>query len=325
MPELVSIIIPAFNAGKYLDKSVESVLSQSHTNLECIIVDDGSTDDTHTVATRLTKADPRVSYQYKTNGGAASARNTGVRYAKGEWVFLLDADDWMHKDTIKIQLHNAISSGNRNKTVVYSDFEVVWQDSSGNILKTYRNMLQQMTKPQLLKRIMSYEDGPTMPLSPINTLLSKDIFIDNSYNESFGAWEEINFFIDILLMKDSSFIYAPTIASVYRIHGSNSTRNKQRMFENYIKFLMTTNKKDRSLLKDCVTIGPLLKKSVLDKDRNNFNLLVNLVKNTDVPVYIKKGGLNMNSPILWKFIYIVRSVIPARFILSYYRKLASAS
>jgi glycosyltransferase involved in cell wall biosynthesis len=320
MCELVSIIIPAFNAGKYLDESVESVLSQSHTNLECIIVDDGSTDNTHTVAARLTKKDPRVRYKFKTNGGAASARNTGVRYAKGEWVFLLDADDWMHEDTIKIQLQHAINSGNRKKTVIYSDFEVVWQDSKGNILKTYRNMLQQMTKPQLLKRIMSYVDGPTMPLSPINTLLSKDIFSSNSYDESFGAWEEINFFIDILLMTDSSFIYAPTVASVYRIHGSNSTKNKQRMFENYVKFLMTTNEKDRSLLRYCVTIGPLIKKSVLEKNRNNFNQLVKLVKKTDVPVYLKKGGLNLNSPILWKFLYILRSLIPARSVFSYYKK-----
>jgi hypothetical protein len=177
-----------------------------------------------------------------------------------------------------------------------------------------------MTKPQLLKRIMSYEDGPTMPLSPINTLLSKDIFSSNSYDESFGAWEEINFFIDILLMTDSSFIYAPTVASVYRIHGSNSTKNKQRMFENYVKFLMTTNEKDRSLLRYCVTIGPLIKKSVLEKNRNKFNQLVKLVKKTDVPVYLKEGGFNLNSPILWKFLYIVRSLIPARFIFSYYKK-----
>ena len=76
-------------------------------SFDVVFIDDGSTDNTHTVAERLTKKDPRVRYKFKTNGGAASARNTGVRYAKGEWVFLLDADDWMHEDTIKIQLQQA--------------------------------------------------------------------------------------------------------------------------------------------------------------------------------------------------------------------------
>jgi glycosyltransferase involved in cell wall biosynthesis len=89
-PGLVSVIIPTFNRGYMLGRAIESVLSQSYTDVEVIIADDGSTDDTATVARRY---GPKVRYFSQVNAGVSAARNLGLRYAQGEFIALLDSDD----------------------------------------------------------------------------------------------------------------------------------------------------------------------------------------------------------------------------------------
>lgn len=87
----VSVIIPAYNQGHYLVQAIESVLSQRYRDLEVIVVDDGSTDDTAEVANSF--SDPRISYFYQENRGLSAARNTGIRLASGRFITYLDSDD----------------------------------------------------------------------------------------------------------------------------------------------------------------------------------------------------------------------------------------
>lgn len=94
MPQVsvqVSVIIPAYNQGHYLGRAVKSVLAQTYSEWEAIIVDDGSTDDTAEVA--ATFSDPRVRYIYQENRGLSGARNTGIRHARGDYLTYLDSDD----------------------------------------------------------------------------------------------------------------------------------------------------------------------------------------------------------------------------------------
>jgi len=93
----VSVIIPAYNRGKVIERAVSSVLTQTYQNFEVIIVDDGSTDSTSNVINALVKKEQRIRYcHHLTNQGAQAARNTGIRSAKGEWIAFLDSDDeWL--------------------------------------------------------------------------------------------------------------------------------------------------------------------------------------------------------------------------------------
>src|SRR5713101_4173715 len=88
-PPLVSVIIPSYNHAQFLGQAIESVLAQSYSNFELIVVDDGSTDNTTEVARRYSP----VRYIYQENAGLSSARNSGLRQSRGEFLVFLDADD----------------------------------------------------------------------------------------------------------------------------------------------------------------------------------------------------------------------------------------
>lgn len=91
---LFSVVIPAYNYAAYLPRAIDSVLAQSGDDFEIIVVDDGSTDDTHTVGARYQQLHPeRVRYLRQDNGGPAKARNRGIEEARGDFLIFLDADD----------------------------------------------------------------------------------------------------------------------------------------------------------------------------------------------------------------------------------------
>jgi glycosyltransferase involved in cell wall biosynthesis len=98
---LVSVIIPTFNTAHYLVRSVDSALNQTYSNLEVIIIDDGSTDNTAEVVKARYSGDIRVRYLYQYNAGPSVARNRGVREARGEFVHFLDSDEFLHPTKIQ--------------------------------------------------------------------------------------------------------------------------------------------------------------------------------------------------------------------------------
>lgn len=89
----VSVIIPCYNQALFLNEALQSVLEQTHTNWECLIIDDGSTDGSKEIALKYCSLDNRFRYVYQTNAGLSSARNTGLKLSKGDFVQFLDGDD----------------------------------------------------------------------------------------------------------------------------------------------------------------------------------------------------------------------------------------
>ena len=109
---LVSIVVPCYNQSHFLDDALESVLNQSYTNWECIIVNDGSPDDTVIIAQYWVKTDVRFKYVERENGGLSRARNTGIRFSEGTLILPLDADDILHKDYLSILVPVLIQNDN---------------------------------------------------------------------------------------------------------------------------------------------------------------------------------------------------------------------
>jgi glycosyltransferase involved in cell wall biosynthesis len=118
MQDLVSVIMPAYNSGRYLAESVRSVQAQTHGHWELVVVDDGSTDDTREVVEALAATDARVRYVQRPNGGQAAARNTGLGAARGRLVAFLDADDLWLPEKLAAQLEVLEATG---VDLVYTD------------------------------------------------------------------------------------------------------------------------------------------------------------------------------------------------------------
>ena len=126
---LVSVIMPAYNAERYLADSIRSVLAQTYADWELVVVDDGSTDGTARVARGFALADERVRYLYQENGGQGSARNTGLRNSRGTLVAFLDADDLWAADKLARQVAALEESG---CDVVFSGGYIFSDDGAGD-------------------------------------------------------------------------------------------------------------------------------------------------------------------------------------------------
>ena len=97
---IVSVIIPVYQAEKYVERCVKSVINQTYKNLEIILIDDGSIDNSLSVCENLAKRDLRIRVFHQENRGVAATRNKGLEYAIGEYVYFLDSDDWIDENTI---------------------------------------------------------------------------------------------------------------------------------------------------------------------------------------------------------------------------------
>ena len=92
---LVSIIIPVYNAETTLDRCIKSIIIQTYSNFELLLINDGSTDKSADICNYYSKSDSRIININRTNGGASAARNTGLLEAKGEWIIFIDSDDYI--------------------------------------------------------------------------------------------------------------------------------------------------------------------------------------------------------------------------------------
>lgn len=108
---LVSVIIPAYNAETFLERTLRSVLTQTYLNLQVIVVDDGSQDQTAEIVRRIAQQDERVTLLQQPNAGVAAARNLGIHHAKGEFIAPIDADDLWYPDNARRQVNCLMQSG----------------------------------------------------------------------------------------------------------------------------------------------------------------------------------------------------------------------
>ena len=126
MKKRVSVIIPVYNVEKFILKTVESVMNQDYKDVEIILVDDGSPDNSAQIIDELAKRDNRIICIHKENGGVSSARNAGLKIATGEYVTFIDGDDWVEPNYISylldlVEKNNCEIGMNKNN---YSDYSM---------------------------------------------------------------------------------------------------------------------------------------------------------------------------------------------------------
>lgn len=106
MPEKVSVVVPIYKVENYLERCINSIISQSYSNLEILLVNDGSPDNCGAIAEIYAKKDSRIMVLHKKNGGLSDARNYGMRFVTGEYTLFVDSDDWLHTKMVEIAVEH---------------------------------------------------------------------------------------------------------------------------------------------------------------------------------------------------------------------------
>ena len=119
--ELVSIVVPVYNVAPYLEQCVDSLLAQTYQQLEVILVDDGSTDESGVICDRYGAADSRVKVVHRENGGLATARNSGMPEVTGKYVYFMDSDDYLDEDALKAIVEAEKQRINRYHVTIQED------------------------------------------------------------------------------------------------------------------------------------------------------------------------------------------------------------
>ena len=221
---LVSVVIPTFNYGQFVVEAVESALAQSYSPLEIIVVDDGSTDDTHE---RLKPYMSRIRYIYQVNSGLSAARNTGIQAARGEWVAFLDSDDkWHHRKT-EIQICFVLKD---------PAVRLIATTTTGDP-KAVREDIEEIHNTPLTLTLITFSD-----------LFVKNRFAPSSVLMHRSVFEEVGLFDSELRSAEDRDMWIRTASvskigridlalTYYRIHTSSMSSNARRMEENIRKML----------------------------------------------------------------------------------------
>jgi glycosyltransferase involved in cell wall biosynthesis len=199
----VSVIIPTYNRRDLVKEAVYSVLQQSFTDFEVLVIDDGSTDNTQDITKQIDNK--QVRYYYKENGGISNARNTGLSKAKGKYVALLDSDDLWPKKYLEIMLNKL--ERNPDYGMAYSSFKDIYPDGrEAEGLSPERYLSGQLT--------MNYF-GKMPCILPSATIFRKSAIEDLFFDEHLKYTEDIDFFLR--LSAKTKFLYVPDVSVTRKV------------------------------------------------------------------------------------------------------------
>jgi glycosyltransferase involved in cell wall biosynthesis len=212
MSPLVSVIIPCYNAGGFLCETIESVIAQSFTDYEIILVDDGSTDNTSEI---IKSFGAKVIAEFGTNKGASAARNQGTKLAKGKFIQYLDADDLLRNNALELRVKALTVSG---ADVAYSDWQKLEENETGEFIPS--NIIS--------KQLEQVDSDPQIAIFTDFWIPPAALLYDYQIVEKIGSWnkslpiiQDARFLLDAALVG-AKFVYVPGVQADYRVHKINS-------------------------------------------------------------------------------------------------------
>lgn len=226
--DIVSVVVPCFNAGRFIGATIESVLAQTYSSFELIVVDDKSTDDSVAVVRNYASRDPRVSLlELDSNRGAPAApRNLGVRAARGDWIAFLDADDLWHPRKLELQMLALARTGAKVCSTQMRDFK------SGDTIEFGDPTACRLRLVDLRMQLIKYRT----PTSSI--VVERDWMLSHPFNEDlqFKAREDTDCFIRVHEYVDYSVkLEFPLV--FYRLQDAQISGNKLRMVKRHLNML----------------------------------------------------------------------------------------
>ncbi len=197
----VTVVIPTYNYGRYLSETIESVLSQTYKNIELIVIDDGSTDETREVVQRFLQ----VHYFWQPNQGTGKARNKGAAVSKGPYIIFLDGDDKLHPQYVELTIKEILKDSGVGAVYTGTEF-------FGNVNK--------IELPKKIRCRFSILGGVFGQFGA--SLIRRKAFEDvGGFDEALTVYEDFDFAIKLLIKKGWKLRSVDQVLHYHRVHGKN--------------------------------------------------------------------------------------------------------
>jgi len=231
MNDLVSIVVPVYNAEKYLDKSLQSCFDQTYQNIEIIAVNDGSTDSSLEI---LNSYADRIRIISQKNKGVAGAINTGIRNMKSNWYKLLDADDILYPNCVEI-LTSEIEKVNDKKTIIFGNYDFI--NSKGEIV-------DEKVEINRNNWDLFHQNVDLLGYCFVNSdtaIMHKETFTKYGfYNETYRHSEDYEMFLNLCLIHGFRLHIIEKKLAMYRIHPQQNSKMRIKKYPNYVVELRKT-------------------------------------------------------------------------------------
>lgn len=272
----VSVIMPCFNHARFVEESVASILKQTQEDLELIIVDDCSSDNSWELIQRLAQKDSRIKpIRHDRNRGASRSRNDGLRAAQGDFIGFCDSDDiW---DRRKLEFQTQLLHENPDYGATYCDSIIV--DETG--MATGRRFSQRFPPPKPASGWLFQHLVPRNFINMQSVLMRKECLQDTGYFDEGIRWVE-DWWYWIRLSRRHRFLYSPKPLARYRVHGCSTNLVQRR------GYCVNRYKVYHRILQQCSDLPPHVKSEVvyymgtelceMGKRRAGHRLLWNSVK-----------------------------------------------
>ena len=246
----ISIIVPIYNADKYLDRCINSLLKQTYSNIEIILLDDGSTDNSSNIINKYAKKDKRIVVINKENTGVSDTRNVGIQKASGNYICFCDADDMYNKNYIKKMYEHILE---KKVDAVRCNYKVIDDNNKFMSKGDLKNISKQMYTNNIKEKIIPLCLNGNMPCFTYLLMIKKEK-LNVYFKTDIAMMEDVIFYIELLSNISSLYITDDTLYTImYNEKGAtNNIKNYKRnilniiQVNNYIKDIL----KNKNLLND---------------------------------------------------------------------------
>lgn len=309
MNSKISFIIPIYNVEKYIEKCVDSIIKQTYKNIEIILIDDGSTDNSAVIIDKIAKTDSRIRVFHKTNGGVSSARNYGLKVSEGNYILFIDGDDYIEPEYAEY-FYNLINTG---------DYDIAYNSKCFDLVNKIKN--DSSNSMEYSSSEMTYDiyvGGIGVGVAVWNKMYRKEFLDKHNICFDENIWYGEGMLFNIICLSKTKKVIVGDKLVYHQIFNPNSAMRNFNLKSNYcgIKSLDIQKEflnNDVELLnawnyhKRCFNMSILIgiiKSGTIDKYNEDYKKCIkNLRKNILVPLRVK-------IPIKTKFIYMLAIINP---------------
>lgn len=229
----ISVILPVYNVAPYLEESMNSLLSQTFADFECILVDDGSTDASGAICDRYAAQDPRVRMVHRENGGLSAARNSGLDIARGKYISFVDSDDLLHPQFLEILYRAAVETG---AEISVCDFQR-FQDGTSPDVPVPKGRRKLLNQREALWALVNFNDRISCIRMTVawNKLYRRELFDRLRYPE--GKLHEDEFLIHRLLLRAERVCLCEDVLYLYRTREDSITGSRHAIDPRHLEAL----------------------------------------------------------------------------------------